>query len=118
MPLMTRGRILLLASLFVLALASIASAHVERPSYFPDPAPDTSVAPAAGGEVPKARSLASALIKKLPGRTRVVCQSDSSKRLRAAVTKARKSGYDIRPSDHRTLSAKQGKRLIALNKKL
>ena len=44
-----------------LALAASASAHVERPSYWPDPAADTSIKPATGGKVPKARSLASAL---------------------------------------------------------
>jgi hypothetical protein len=42
-------------------LASSAFAHVERTSYWPDPRPDTSVSPPAGGAVPKVRSLASAL---------------------------------------------------------
>ena len=43
------------------ALGAVALGHTERPSYFPDPAPDNGVQPAAGGQVPKARSLASAL---------------------------------------------------------
>jgi hypothetical protein len=102
----------------VLAIPATAVAHIERPSYFPDPAPDTSVTPATGGAVPPIRSLASALVKKLPGQTRVVCQPDSTARLKASVAAARKSGYDIRPSDHRALSAKSAKRLLALNKKL
>src|SRR4051794_16918017 len=41
--------------------APSAPAHVERTSYWPDPAPDTSVSPPAGGAPPKVRSLASAL---------------------------------------------------------
>jgi hypothetical protein len=108
----------LLASAASLALAASASAHVERPSYWPDPAPDTSVKPAAGGRVPKIRSLASALDKKLPGETRVVCQRDSLAQLKAAVARAIKDGYYIRPTDHRSLSKKQGARLIAINTKL
>jgi hypothetical protein len=102
----------------LLLIAAPALAHVERPSYWPDPAPDTSVKPAAGGKVPKIRSLASALNKKLPGKTRVVCQPGSMKQLRASVAKAVKQGYFIRPSDHRSLTRKQGKRLIAINVKL
>ncbi|HYZ29192.1 MAG TPA: right-handed parallel beta-helix repeat-containing protein, partial [Thermoleophilaceae bacterium] len=101
-----------------LLLAAPALAHVERPSYWPDPAPDTSVKPAAGGKVPKVRSLASALDKKLPGETRVVCQPDSLERLKASVTLALEGGYHIRPSDHRSLSKKAGARLIAINTKL
>ena len=115
---MTPARTLLLAALTTLLLASVAVAHVERPSYFPNPAPDTEVSPAAGGEVPKARSLASALKKKLPGTTRVVCQSDSLKRLRSSIATARRSGYSLRPSDVRKLSSKQAKKLLKVNKKL
>jgi hypothetical protein len=110
-----------LAVLFfaVLCLAAVpAAAHVERPSYFPDPAPDTSVTPAAGGVVPKARSLRSSLWRKPAGRTRVVCQSDSIKRLKASIAAARRSGYALRPSDRRSLSRKQGRKLLAINKKL
>ena len=47
--------------LTLLGVAAPALAHVERTSYWPDPRPDTSVNPPAGGTVPKARSLASAL---------------------------------------------------------
>ena len=49
------------ASAFALLLAGTAQAHLERPSYWPDPRPDTSISPAAGGRVPVARSLASAV---------------------------------------------------------
>jgi len=101
-----------------LCLAAPALAHVERPSYWPDPAPDTSVKPAAGGKVPKIRSLASALDRTQPGNTRVVCQASSLKQLKASVARAIKSGYDIRPTDHRSFSKKEGKRLVALNTKL
>ena len=101
-----------------LALTASASAHVERPSYWPDPAVDRSIKPATGGKVPKARSLASALRRSAPGRTRVVCQRGSMKRLRNGIRRARKRGYFIRPSDHRKVSRKQARRLLRINKRL
>ena len=58
----------------LLALSTAASAHLERPSYWPDPGADTSVKPPAGGEVPQARDLYTALDAAPPGTTRVVCQ--------------------------------------------
>ena len=109
--------VVLVAALACLA-AVPAAAHVERPSYFPDPAADSSLKPAAGGQVPKARTLASALRKKPAGRTRVVCQPDSMKRLRAAIASARKNGYLIRPTDRRRLSKKQARKLLRINRAL
>jgi hypothetical protein len=105
----------LLALIAILVIAAPAFAHVERASYWPDPAPDCSIKPCTGGNVPKIRSLASALNKKLPGNTRVVCQPDSLKQLRASVAAAIKNGYYIRPTDHRSFSKNDGKRLIAIN---
>ena len=66
---------LALASAAILALAVVAaaSAHIERASYWPKPAGDSSVKPTAGGKVPNARSLYTALQKKPPGTTRIVC---------------------------------------------
>ena len=63
---MTRlGRTRLLTALITVCVAmvlpAVAFAHLERPSYWPDPAPDTSVSPPAGGKVPKLRSLESAV---------------------------------------------------------
>ncbi len=101
-----------------LLCAAVASGHIERASYWPDPAPDTSVSPPAGGAVPQARSLASALKKKPPGRTRVVCQKGSLKKAKRAIKRARKNGYDIRPSDHRTLGKKRARHLRRVNKRL
>ncbi|WP_205695468.1 right-handed parallel beta-helix repeat-containing protein [Conexibacter sp. SYSU D00693] len=99
-----------------LAVPAAASAHLERPSYWPDPRPDTSVTPAAGGKVPEIRSLASAVTGAGPGKVRVVCQDDSLKLLRAAVGKARKVGVKIRPSQPATpMSKKQARRLIKIN---
>src|SRR4051794_21697995 len=89
----------------LIAVPQVASAHVERPSYWPDPKADCAVKPCAGGKVPKARSLASALDRSRPGRTRVVCKQDSLHRLRASVRRARKQGYYLRPTDHRALKA-------------
>src|SRR5256885_5520980 len=106
------------AVLAALALPVIAYGHIERSSYWPDPAPDKSVKPAAGGKVPKARTLASALNKTPPGRTRVVCRRNSLKTLKADVANALANGYDLRPTDHRTLSAKKAKSLKEGNKAL
>src|SRR3954470_6534133 len=109
----------LLAALALCAFApAVASAHVERSAYWPDPAPDCAVKPCTGGAVPKARSLASALNRKSPGSTRVVCHSDSLKLLNSSIKRARKHGYDIRPTDHRRFSAKQAKKLRAVNRRL
>jgi hypothetical protein len=102
----------------LLALASTAGAHVERPSYFPDPAPDESVQPAAGGKVPRVRALSTALDRGRPGTTRVVCQPDSLERLEASVRRARASGYEIRPTDRRRLSARSARLLLRVNRRL
>src|SRR4051794_37290401 len=98
--------------LFALVVVTVASGHIERASYWPDPAPDNSVSPAAGGKVPVARTLASALDTAPPGQTRVVCQSDSLQRLQSSITAARADGYDIRPHDHRQLSQGSANQLL------
>src|SRR3954471_13995610 len=119
MPRMNR-----LVSFFALVIAGVfvftatASAHVERPAYWPDPEPDTSVNPPAGGGVPKSRPLITALKRKAPGQTRVVCQPGSMKRLKRSVRAARKNGYLIRPSERRQLSAADAKRLLRVNERL
>ncbi len=95
-----------------------AQAHVERPSYWPNPKADCSVSPCAGGKVPKARSLASALNKRKPGKTLVVCKADSLQRVKKAIRAARSSGYDIRPTDHRSLSKKRARSLLKINRQL
>src|SRR5439155_21541329 len=71
------------AVLIALLVPTLASAHIERASYWPDPAPDCSVQPCAGGEVPTPRSLASAVTGK--DVTRVVCQRDSVRRLQRSI---------------------------------
>ena len=96
------------------------SAHVERASYWPDPAPDTTVSPPAGGEVPQARSLYTALKADEPGDTHVVCQgADSLTRLRTSVEQARATGYRLRPSEApRTISRDEAKKLVQFNERL
>lgn len=106
------------AALGVLALPALASAHIERPSYWPDPAPDDSISPPAGGAVPQARSLGSALREGPPGETRVVCQPDSLRLLKRSIEGAREHGYDIRPTDHRRLGAAEADRLLEINREL
>src|SRR3954447_3255344 len=79
-----RGTVVVAIAIALVAVLvpALALAHIERASYWPDPAPDTSVKPAAGGSVPAIRKVFSALDKKKPGRTRVVCAKVPSKKLR------------------------------------
>jgi len=72
-------------------LPSLALAHVERASYWPDPAPDTAVSPPAGGAVPAARSLFTALDPAPPGDTRVVCQGAVPTFPASKIAKARRN---------------------------
>jgi hypothetical protein len=98
-------------------LTSAAFGHVERSSYWPDPAPDKSVKPAAGGKVPKARTLASALRKKAPGHTLVVCQRGSLGRAIRSINRAHNKGYTLRPSQgSKKLSARNARRLKRQNR--
>src|SRR4051794_29657752 len=93
----------LLAALAALTIAmavatTSAYGHVERSSYWPDPAPDNGVKPAAGGKVPKARTLRSALRASARGDTRVVCQRGSLKRAIRSINRAHRRGTVLRPS--------------------
>ncbi len=111
-----------LAAVALLALPSLAGAHLERPSYWPDPAPDTSVKPATGGKVPKARPLASAVTGKGPGQVRVVCKgkrgADSLREARRSIHAARKHGFRLRPSvANRRISKRKARKLRRLNAK-
>ena len=118
-------------------IPALAFAHIERASYWPDPGPDTSVKPAAGGAVPAVRKLFSALDKKNPGTTRVVCPKVPSKKLRKhgsvkklsknktikaldkSIKKARKKGYKLRESQPAIkLKKKKAKKLHNFNVKL
>jgi Right handed beta helix region len=121
----------------LIALPALALAHVERASYWPDPAPDTAVHPAAGGSVPAVRSLFSALHRKAPGVTRVVCshvppkkvrkhgtvkrlsRNASIKALKAGLKRAKAGGYRLRPSQPAIpVSKKQARKLRRFNIKL
>lgn len=109
-------RTVVLATLLVLAAPSVAAAHLERPSYWPDPKPDGQVTPAAGGGVPKIRSLASAVTGAGPGVVRVVCQRNSLRLARRSVGHARRFGIKIRPSQPATkMSRKLGRRMNRIN---
>jgi len=114
-PASIAGAVLLLLGVVV---PISAQAHVERPSYWPLPGPDCSVSPCAGGRVPTARSLASAVEPSANSTTRVVCHPDSLRRVKAAIARAEAHGYSIRPHDHRRFSAAQGRKLLAVNKQL
>ena len=77
-----RGTLIVAIAIAAVAVLvpALAFAHVERASYWPNPAADTSVKPAAGGKVPAVRKIFSALNKKAPGKTRVVCSQRPSKK--------------------------------------
>src|SRR4051794_22171270 len=121
----------------VMLVPALAFAHIERASYWPDPGPDTSVKPAAGGSVPAVRKVFSALKTKNPGKTRVVCAQVPSKKLKKHGTtkqlsknksikalnkdlkKAQKKGYTLRPSQPPIkLKKKKVKKLRGFNIKL
>jgi Right handed beta helix region len=121
----------------LVALPALAVGHIERASYWPNPAADTSVKPAAGGAVPAIRSLGTALKKKPPGITRVVCQHVPSKKLRKhgtrkqlsrnrsikvlnkSIKRARSSGYTLRASQPPIrIKKKRAKKLRKLNVRL
>ena len=115
--------IALAAAAALLALPAMALAHLERPSYWPDPRPDHSVKPAAGGKVPTPRSLASAVTGKGPGKVNVVCQGNHARksmhRLTKSIHKARVNGYKYRPSEaKRHLSTKKAGKLMRINRGL
>ena len=114
-----RGRLYVLFSIVVAmaVLTATAYGHVERSSYWPDPAPDKSVKPAAGGKVPRARSLAAALKARSRGDTRVVCQRGSLKRAIRSIDSAHRKGWVLRPSQgKRKLSARNARRLKRQNR--
>ena len=113
------GRMLVVLAATALAMVFPASAlgHVERASYWPDPAPDCWVDPCAGGEVPTARSLASAAYEDRG--SRVVCQRDSLRHAQRSIETAQKTGYVLRPSlGPQTISSREGRALLDVNRKL
>ena len=104
------------AILIAVLMPAAASAHVERASYWPDPAPDCSVQPCTGGQVPSAKTLASALDNSA---TKVVCQADSLARVQQSIANAQTNGYTLRSTQPKVkITAAEGTALLALNKKL
>jgi hypothetical protein len=93
---------LLTAGMVGLIAPGAALAHLERPSYWPDPAPDTSVSPPAGGGVPTARSLDSAVTGEGPGAVRIVCKqgggANSLALANQSIAQASNRGFRLRPS--------------------
>ena len=113
---------ILVGAAALLLAPAFALAHLERPSYWPDPAPDASVSPAAGGEVPKKRSLGSAARNKGPGDVRIVCKGRNGKTsmflAKKGIRRAKKRGFRVRPSVARTkLSKKEARKYRRWNKK-
>lgn len=121
-PYLTRRRrsvITAVLALTAIALPTVASAHLERPSYWPDPGSELADGVPTGGEVPKARSLGSAVTGKGPGKVRVVCQDSSLKKAKQAIGYVRKNGYRLRPSQPKEqLSPRKASKLRKINKEL
>ena len=114
-----RGIAIAAVAFIAVLVPTVAFAHVERASYWPNPAGENVGGVQAGGQVPTVRKLFSALKKKPPGKTRVVCQKNSLKRLKKSLQKAQKKGYQVRPSVKKTkLKKKKAKKLFNFNKKL
>src|SRR5688572_7177398 len=116
-------RATLLAALVLLAVPALSLAHPERPSYWPDPRPDTAVSPSAGGKVPQARSLASAVTGAGPGNVRVVCKgtggSVSLDLLEDSLQVARTQGFRLRPSQPKIVyTAERAAELRRINQAL
>jgi hypothetical protein len=112
--------VILGASVAALVIAPAASAHLERPSYWPDPTADCDVQPCAGGKAPKARSLASAVTGKGPGEVRVVCKGSNGRRslelLAGSLNRAVSKGFRLRPSlPRKELPAKDAHALLKQN---
>ena len=100
-------------------LPSVASGHLERPSYWPDPGVDMADGEPAGGKVPKARSLASAVTGQGPGQVRVVCKSNSLEVARRSIKYVRDHGYRLRPSQPKEkLSPNEASELRQINEGL
>jgi Right handed beta helix region len=146
----SRGRtvaIAIAATAAVIAIPTLASAHIERASYWPAPGGESVDGVQAGGQVPAVRDLFTALNKKATGDTRVVCQgkppkkkgkkgkklsrkakkkfnkkikkNPSMKALHQSIKSARKSGYVLRPSQPPIqVGKKKAKRLSKFNRKL
>ena len=105
----------------LLLIPAMAFAHLERPSYWPDPRAEKVDGKNVGGEVPKALSLKSALKAKGSSKLYVVCQGKKGKTslnlLKASIKDAKK-GWSLRPSQpDQKLSGKQAKKLTDTNKK-
>ena len=116
-----RGRRYFLAALAlgVIALPTVASAHLERPSYWPDPEVEKADGEPTGGEVPKARSLKSAVTGNGPGKVRVVCKSSSLDIAKKSIANAKNNGFRLRPSQpKKKLSGSEAEKLREINKDL
>ncbi|BBH17181.1 hypothetical protein Back2_14680 [Nocardioides baekrokdamisoli] len=114
----TYGLAITIATLVTALTPGAASAHVERPSYWPNPKADCSISPCAGGAVPTARSLTSALQPSSNSTTRVVCHNDSLTRAHTAIINALHNGYYDRPTVHSFISNTQATALWRLNQAL
>jgi hypothetical protein len=101
----------------LVALPALALGHIERASYWPDPAPDASVAPPAGGAIPDVRPLDTALDAGQPGTTRVVCKGTSVPEPKLKNLKKLRKRRKAARAHHHALRAKRLTRKIKKAKK-
>jgi hypothetical protein len=121
--------VFVVAALAAFLIPALAFGHIERASYWPDPAAEQAGGRMTGGEVPNARTLKSAVkLKRKKGKpkasaqsigtTRVVCKANSFKLLKESIKDALRNGYDIRPTDHENFTKKEARKLKRINRKL
>src|SRR6266545_2768514 len=116
-----RGTVVIAIAIAAIAvlLPAFALAHIERASYWPNPGPDTSVKPAAGGSVPAVRKdMPSKKVRK-HGSIKSLSKNPSIKALNKDLKTARKQGYKLRASQPAIkLSKKKAKKLRSFNIRL
>ena len=123
----TRRGVALAATLatVMLALPAFALAHLERPSYWPDPRPDNTVSPPAGGEVPDGALAAQSRGPSRRGTGRsdvlVVCKGKRGGQSLALPARvgargpARRATASVRASRRSSSPSAEAQRLLAIN---
>ena len=111
------GASLIAAILIAALLPALASAHVERASYWPDPAPDCGVKPCAGGAVPTPKHARIGARRqrdegRLPVRLARRARSSRSRTPRPTATCCARRSRSVK------ITAAEAKSLLRLNKKL
>ena len=98
-----RALVAIAALTATLVAVPVALAHIERASYWPDPAAQKLGKGSTGGKVPKVRSLFTALDKKPAGETHVVCQGKVPKKPGKGASEKRQRSYSKAVSKNKSI---------------